>query len=256
MKFEDMINTIQLGDCYELIKLIPDKSIDLIYTDPPYKIEGLHTGTGILKDRSKNLNHYVNQMRNLQIDKGIDYKILDEFVRVMKNIYIYIWCNKEQIIDYLDYFVKKHKCNYEFIIWHKTNVAPFTNGHYLKDKEYCLLFWKNAKIKGKYEDMSTVYHTSINTSDKDLYKHPTIKPIEFVKKHILNSTNENDIVLDCFCGSGTTCVAAKELGRRFIGMEIDKEYHRIAVNRLNGITADGQLSLFTDISQIGGNNKR
>ena len=91
MKFEDMINTIQLGDCYELIKQIPDKSIDLIYTDPPYKIEGLHTGTGILKDRSKNLNHYVNQMRNLEIDKGIDYKIIDEFVRVMKHIYIYIY---------------------------------------------------------------------------------------------------------------------------------------------------------------------
>lgn len=247
MKFEEMINTIQLGDCYELIKQIPDKSIDCIYTDPPYKIEGLHTGTGILKDRSKNLNHYVNQMRDLQIDKGIDCSILEQFVRIMKKINIYIWCNKEQIIDYLDYFVKKYKCNYEFIIWHKQNVAPFTNGHYLKDKEYCLYFWKDVVVKGKYENMSTVYHTTINTKDKNLYKHPTIKPINFVKMHLQNSTQPNDIVLDCFCGSGTTCVACKELERRYIGMEIDETFHKIAINRLNGIDAHGQINLFSDL---------
>ena len=146
-------------------------------------------------------------------------------------------------MEYLDYFVKKQNCNYEFIIWHKNNVAPFTNGHYLKDKEYCLLFWKNAKIKGKYEDMSTVYHTNLNVEDKKNFKHPTIKPLKFVKQHILNSTNENDIVFDPFAGSGTTCVAAKELGRRYIGIEIDPEYHKIAVNRLNGITANGQMSI-------------
>lgn len=251
MKFKDMINTIQLGDCYELIKDIPDKSIDLIVTDPPYKIEGLHTGTGILKDRSKNLNHYVNQMRDLKVDKGINYKILDEFVRVLKNINIYVWCNKEQIIDYLDYFVKKQNCNYEFIIWHKSNVAPFTNGHYLKDKEYCLYFWKNVIIKGKYENMSTVYSTSINVDDKKKYEHPTIKPLNIIKNLIINSSKENDIVLDCFCGSGTTCVACKETGRKFIGIEIDKKYHKIAINRLNGISANGQISMmFNDKGEV------
>ena len=62
-------------------------------------------------------------------------------------------------------------------------------------------------------------------------------------------TKENNIVLDCFCGSGTTCVACKELNRRFIGIEIDEEYHRIATNRLNGILANGQMSIFTNFNE-------
>lgn len=86
--------------------------------------------------------------------------------------------------------------------------------------------------------------------DKKLFNHPTIKPIEFVKRHILHSTQPNDIVLDCFCGSGTTCLACKETGRKYIGMEIDPEYHKIAVNRLNGITAQGQTSIFTDFDKL------
>ena len=57
-------------------------------------------------------------------------------------------------------------------------------------------------------------------------------------------------MLDCFCGSGTTCVACKEIGRRFIGMEINEEYHKIAVNRLNGINANGQISIFTDFEKL------
>ena len=141
------------------------------------------------------------------------------------------------------------------MVWCKTNPIPTANGTYLPDLEYCLMFReKGTKVGGTYETKSKYYISGLNVADKELFKHPTIKPLEFVKNHIINSTNENDIVLDCFCGSGTTCVAAKETGRRFIGMEIDPEYHKIAVNRLNGITADGQLSLFTDISLLGDNN--
>ena len=58
------------------------------------------------------------------------------------------------------------------------------------------------------------------------------------------------MILDCFSGSGTTCVAAKELNRRFIGIEIDPEYHKISLDRLNGILANGQISFDTDINKI------
>ena len=138
-------------------------------------------------------------------------------------------------------------------MWCKTNPTPMTNDVWLPDVEYCLCFKesKAPRYNDGYELKSKFYVSKKNVNDKELFKHPTIKPLELVKRHILHSTQPNDIVLDCFCGSGTTCVACKETGRRFIGMEIDKEYHRIAVNRLNGITADGQLSLFTDISQLG-----
>ena len=119
---------------------------------------------------------------------------------------------------------------------------------WLPDIEYCLVF--KSKDAPRYNDgielKSKWYLSSKNKQDKDDFIHPTIKPLELVKKHLLHSTNENDIVLDCFCGSGTTCVAAKELGRRYIGMEIDKEYWKIANNRINGIEASGQMTIMFD----------
>lgn len=248
MKFEDMINTIQLGDCYELIKKIPDKSIDLVYIDIPYLYTGYHknvTNNGkMVKDET------VDEIK--KITNGIDYSILDELCRVMKNIYIYIWCSKEQILDLMKYFIDEKNCHFDVITWHKTNPTPLANNTFLPDTEYCLNFRKSGtKLNEDYDLKFKYYTSSINQKDKELYKHPTIKPLDFVKKHILLSTQPNDIVLDCFCGSGTTCVAAKETGRKYIGMEIDPEYHKIAVNRLNGIEASGQTTIFTDFNLIG-----
>lgn len=101
-----------------------------------------------------------------------------------------------------------------------------------------------------YDLKSKYWITSTNKDDKEQYLHPTIKPLEIVKKEILHTTQPNDIVLDCFCGSGTTCVAAKETGRKFIGMEINEKYYKIAVDRLNGINANGQTSIFTDFDSF------
>ena len=241
-----MINTIQLGDCYELIKQIPDKSIDLVYIDIPYLIEdGGCSGSPLSQRMRKIQKEEIENIRH-----GIDYSILDELCRVLKHIYIYIWCSKEQILDLLEYF--KEKSRFNILVWCKTNPSPMTNGTWLPDIEYCICFKdeKAPRYNDGYELKSKFYVSQKNKSDKDLYNHPTIKPLELVKRHILHSTNENDIVLDCFCGSGTTCVACKETNRRFIGMEIDPEYHKIAVNRLNGITASGQLSIFTNIEEL------
>ena len=238
------VNKIYLGNAYELIKQVEDKSVDLIITDPPYEIEGLNDKTGLLKDRN---NSYISQLRENSLGKGIDLKILDDFVRVMKKINIYIWCNKEQIYDYLSYFVKKKKCNWEMLIWAKDNPPPFLNGHYLKDKEYCLYFWeKGVKIKPTYETGKTVFMTKTNIADKTKYKHPTIKPIDLIEVLIKNSCNSNGggLILDPFVGSGTTCLGAKHLGHNYIGFEINPEYYQIAVDRLQGINANGEMNLF------------
>jgi DNA modification methylase len=88
-----------------------------------------------------------------------------------------------------------------------------------------------------------VFREKANVEDKKLFSHPTIKPIKFIKNMIINSSNECDIVADFFLGSGTTCVAAKELKRNYIGFEIDKEYFEIAKKRLNNETANGQFML-------------
>lgn len=250
MKFEDMINTIQLGDCYELIKDIPDNSIDCIYVDVPYLMPNTRGVSGGFMSERVN-DFYDNQINNFK--DGFNLQILDEFIRISKNMNIYIWCNKFLIYSLLNYFVKEKGCNkYEILIWCKTNPIPMTNNIWLSDVEYCLWFGeKDVKLNDGYELKSKWYVSPINQSDKDKYKHPTIKPLELVKRHILHSTQPNDIVLDCFCGSGTTCVACKETDRRYIGMEIDPEYHKIAVDRLNGINANGQTSIFTDFDKLG-----
>ena len=251
MKFEDMINTIQLGDCYELIKNIPDHSIDLVYIDVPYQhtqINGYYGGGGSFGIDSRK---YQRTLRDKELMSGINMSILDDICRVMKHIYIYIWCSKEQIPKFINYFLNK-KCLYEIMVWCKSNPTPTCNNKYLSDIEYCLMFReKGTIIGGSYETKSKFYISGTNVSDKELFLHPTIKPLELVKNHIINSTKEGDIVLDCFCGSGTTCLACKELGRNYIGMEIDKEYHKIAVDRLNGITAQGQTSIFTNFDKLG-----
>ena len=185
------LNKIYLGDAYKLIKEVPDKSIDLIVTDPPYQIDGLHKDSGILKGRK---NSHNSQLRDNNLGDGIDLKILDEFVRVMKKINIYLWCNKEQIYDYLTYFVKEKKCNFEIIVWAKPNPAPFTNGHYLKDKEYCLFFWeKGVKLGGDYHSLKTYYVKNTNVDDKKSWGHPTCKPVDILENLIKVSSERGGI---------------------------------------------------------------
>lgn len=187
-----MENEIILGDAYELIKTIPDKSVDLIVTDPPYEIQGLSDKPhGLSKWKPGSIKHEKEMFEmGENLVKGIDLGILKQFVRVMKKINIYLWCNKEQIYDYLTFFVKEKGCNWEMLIWAKQNPAPFYGNHYLKDKEYCLYFWETGvKLDTRdFQSSKTVYITQVNKSDKEKYAHPTIKPEEIIENLILNSS--------------------------------------------------------------------
>lgn len=259
-------NNIYLADCYEAIKNIPNKTIDLIYTDIPYDFEvnGVVSGGGCFGDKKRDYHGEYEKVasrthssrmdlykRKSTVDTadivfGINYAILDEFVRVCKKIYCYIWCSKKQILPLLQFFVGENNCLFELLTWHKTNPIPTCNNTYLSDTEYCLLFReKNRGINGTVETKSKYYISPTNKRDKDKFEHSTIKPLPFVQNHILNSTNEGDIVLDPFIGSGTTAVACKNLGRNFIGFEINPKWHKVACDRLNNTDASGQLSLFT-----------
>ena len=243
---EFKLNEIYNVNSYDAIKKIPSKSIDLIVTDPPYEIETQGGNTNIGKSLKNGL---MDEFSKMDITNGINYEILNQFMRVLKNIYI--WCNKKQVIDYLDFFVTKNGCSFEIMVWCKTNPTPLCGGNYLIDKEFCLYFRKGIKLNTTFKTAFTYWIEEKNTKDKYLYTHPTIKPIKIIKTLIENSTKYGDVVFDPFNGSGTTCVASKELGRNYIGFEIDEKYFNIAIDRLNGITAQerkilelGQMSLF------------
>lgn len=221
-------------DCLNVLKEIKSKSVDLIVTDPPYQIDNTQVGNN--SEFAKSFQNVNNELVKSNMTKGFDVAILDELVRVMKNINLYVWCNKKQIMMYLNYFVVEHKCNFDIIIWNKTNAVPTFFNKYLTDKEYCLYFKKGGYCKPiNYEKAKTVYYQPLNVKDKKLYGHPTIKPLNIISNLIENSSKENDIVLDPFMGSGTTGVACKNLNRKFIGVELDKTYFEMAKERIEKV---------------------
>lgn len=134
----------------------------------------------------------------------------------------------------MKYFVEEKKCRNTILCWCKTNPVPKTNGNWPPDIEYCLLFKADGapKYNDGYELKSKWYVSPLNKPDKDIWGHPTIKPLELVERHIKHSTQPGDTVLDCFMGSGTTGVACRNTGRNFIGMEIDDKYYAIAERRI------------------------
>lgn len=228
------------GDCLELFKQIPDKSIDLIVTDPPYQID--NTKAGGNSALAKSIQGMNDELAGANICNGFNKAILTEMTRVMKNINCYIWCNHKQIPMYLDYFVKGLGCAFDILVWVKSNATPLFNNKYLTDKEYCLYFRRGGYCNPKdYEAAKTAYFQPINTKDKKIYNHPTIKPINIIQNLVANSSREGDVVLDCFMGSGTTGVACVKLNRDFIGMELNPEYYRMAEAR---IAAENQPKLF------------
>ena len=226
---------LRLGDCLEILKDIPDKSIDLVVIDPPYDFMSKHYGKSYSEDGAFGSlgRTYHKELESNDIITGINEDVLQELIRVMKKVNIYIWCSKEQILKYINFF---KNYNMDLLTWHKTNPVPTCSNKYLSDTEYILFFReKGVKIYGTYATKKKYYVTPTNKEDKKLYKHPTIKPLEIIENLIINSSQENDTILDCFMGSGTTGAACKKLSRNFIGIELDSKYFNIAKERINNV---------------------
>lgn len=241
MEIKDIENKIINADCLDILKQLPDKCIDLVLTDPPYLIK--NTRAGGSTSFAKSIQQMNDEIKNAGITDGVSMDFCKEIVRIQKNINAYIWCNKTQIIDYLDFFVKENDCSFDILCWQKDNAMPTFNNKYLTDKEYCLYFRKGGYCQPqRYEDAKTIFHEPINIKDKNLFNHPTIKPLGIFETLIKNSSKENDLVLDCFSGSGTTAIACHKLKRRFICIEKDKEYYEASVKRLE--EEQRQLDMF------------
>ena len=236
------LNKIYNQDCLEGMKLIDDNSIDLIVTDPPYLIKNTTAGGKSKLSKSiQGMNTKLEKAQNLT--EGITEKHLAEMLRVMKNINIYIWCNHKQIPQYLDFFVKTNGSNFDILIWNKTNPVPLFCNKYMTDKEYCLYFRKGGYCNPTgYEEAKTVYYQPINTAEKNMYPHPTKKPINIITNIVKNSSKVGETILDPFIGSGTTAVPCIKNERKFIGFEIEKKYFKVANNRIEDELS--QIKLF------------
>lgn len=233
-------NKILCGDCMEGLKELPDGCVDLIMMDPPYLLDtgGSQRMTGLGSRK------YFKELHQGTFMEGITDDVLDELVRVMRNINIYIWCNERQIPQYLEYFLDKG-CNFNILTWHKSNPTPLCGNGYLPDTEYCLFFReKGVRIRGDYSTLSKYHVSFINNEDKKKYDHPTIKPLPLIRRLISNSSDEGDLVLDPFMGSGTTAVACVQSGRDYLGWELDEEYHKTAERRVSTARKSTDLRSF------------
>lgn len=266
------------ADCFDFIKTLKDGSVDLVVTDPPYLITDVRGCGSINRGESKhNFKHSVmalkgistggsindkgrfnesifkitgGGMRGRDITKGYDIGMFaDLVVPKMRLINIYFWCNKRQIPEYFDVWIKKYKCAFEILSWHKKNTVPSYSNHYKVDTEFCLYFHKNGGCRPESAaDATTYFISNMNVSDKKRWKHPTIKPLEMIERLVRNSSSENQTVLDPFMGSGTTGVACRNMNRNFIGVEIDKDYFDMAKRRIAGTEDFCTMPLFEGIA--------
>jgi len=241
-----MINKVICGDCLEVIRNIPDKSIDLVITDPPYSVS--QKGKII----NRNIKHYKWKNRNnISLDFGEwdrqweddkeYYKWIEswyiELVRILKSkAWLYIFFDKQKIGIFDLYLSKKYNIKSRTIFtWIKTNPIPsFRKVNWNSGTELIYVGSKgDSKLKNfLYQKYMNNYYISSNSSAWKKTKHPTEKSVNLLSRFILTSSNENDLILDPFLGSGTTAVACKQLGRKFIGIDIEQKYCDMANERL------------------------
>ena len=209
----------------KLLKAIPDNSIDLIVTDPPYRTtsRGSYGDTGgILKDEL-NMKGKVFFHNDIKISDWIA-----ELYRVLKESgHCYIMTNNVNLCDYLNEIKKAEFSIFKTLIWKKDNCI--TNMYYMDNHEYIIFCRKGKAIKINNCGTKSVLEIP-NPKNK---RHPTEKPIELMEILIKNSSHNGDTVLDPFMGSGSTGVACVNTGRNFIGMELDDRYFNIAQERIN-----------------------
>lgn len=213
-----MIKLLQ-GDCLELMKNIPDESIDLLLTDIPYNVVN-RKDYGLRKLDKKNADILTFDLQ----------EFLERIYTKIKSTII-IFCAKEQVSTIHSFFNEKQKENkgtVRQLIWEKNNPSPMNGQYvYLSGIENAIWFKKrggtfNAHCK------NTVFKYPIGRSKL----HPTEKNHLLLQELILDNSNENDIIFDPCMGSGSTAIACINTNRNFIGIELDENYFNTAKERI------------------------
>ena len=253
---EDFMNKIINMDCLEGMKHIPDKSIDLVVTSPPY--DGLRDYNG----------------NNKQWGEHVWKKIVKDLFRVIKSGGCVVWIVADATINGSEsgssfkqalYFKEIGFNLHDTMIWRKESFSnPFPN-RYHQIFEYMFIFSKdnpktfNGIFDRKNKHYGAIISPTVREADASLHKrkpkiineygkrhnvwdifvnknnrsiHPATFPEQLAKDHIISWSNKGDTILDPFMGSGTTAKACQELGRNYIGFELEKKYCQIAEQRL------------------------
>lgn len=254
--FNKFINTITNGDCLELFKNIPDNSVDMTFADPPFNLK-------------KKYNGYKDSLEFIEYIDWCD-KWIGEMVRITKptgSIFVH---NIPKWLSYYVKFLNEHAHFKHWIAWYAPT-SPM--GKSLQPAHYGILFYVKDSMKTKifeirmphererksnylrkdYGGKKAALHpfgplvsdvwTDIHRIKHNKYRdeHPCQLPVPLLERLILMTTDEGDIVLDPFVGTGTTAVAAKKLGRNYIGFELDQEYKTISEKNIIKIQPNSKI---------------
>jgi len=210
-----------LGDCLVELPKLPDKSIDCVITDPPYGI-----------DYQSNRRRVNEQLPKLQGDQDEAFDLVDKTCAILEkkiknNSHLYfftswkVYSRFERIIS--NYFEIKN-----LLVWDKVSHGMGDlKGNYGGRHEFIIFAAKGRRIlNGEREDNILVYSRNYNL------EHPTEKPVGLIEKLIEKSTNEGELVVDPFMGSGSTCIAAKNKNRKYLGIEVEERWFNLAKRKL------------------------
>lgn len=225
---------LRCGDCLEIMKSIPDESIDLIITSPPYNLSHKKRNCGGC------LIKYNTYSDDLSYDDYINWQVnvLNECFRVLKNTGVLYYNHKERHIKgyYFNplHIVEKSKFNVlQTIIWNRSSGMTFNIGRFVNSYETITVAYKSnnyMRINKDYEKLFDVWDILPERHPYQVASFPVEVPRRIIKAY---DNQEHLLVLDPFMGGGTTGVACKELNRDFIGIEIDEKYFHTAKERIN-----------------------
>lgn len=206
--YEDQWVKLYHADSYE-VNLPP---CDLMLTDPPYEMA--MGGGGIGGKRQ-----YTHDIKNGKLHEGFDMELLAKHPNWI------CFCAKSQLSKLLAACGDRR---WSLVTWNKPNPTPLVNGNYLPDTEYIVHAFQSGRLFGEYRDRSRYI---VHPVEQNGYDHPTVKPLAVVSKMVRLGSQPGEMILDPFCGTGTTLLAAKLCGRRAIGVEREEKHCETAANR-------------------------
>jgi len=233
-----MINKIIQGDALNILPKIPDNYVNMILTDPPYRIsqKGLKINRTNIENRSLRRSGKNSKTLNYDFGEWDHFDSREEFLgwteswvkecfRVLKDTGNFVSFFSKSEISYFEDILNKYGHVRQTIIWHKTNPVPqiFKAG-FMSSVEFMSWATKQKGAKHTFNYKLGQHHNFIETPicmGKERKRHPTQKPLKAIKWLIKYLSNKNDIILDPFIGTGTTAVACIKLNRRFIGIDLD-----------------------------------
>lgn len=253
-------SSLILGEALEVLRLIPDHSVDHCITDPPYNISGYNNKKqiGWLKSNSYWSDSKKFEKIDAEWDKFSDDDYINftrawihEISRILKpNGNIIIFGSYHNIYKIGSILQDLDRKLINSIVWYKRNAFPNVTQRMLcestehiiwavnetqkKAKNWTFNYKILKEINGGVQMRNMWDIVSTPLSEKRLGKHPSQKPLDVINRLVVGMTKENDIIIDPFMGSGTLPVSAKSLNRRFIGIDSDKEYCELAKKRVEG----------------------